>query len=120
MMYLAVPNPLSGGIDGADSKPTAFELAQNYPNPFNAKTVIAFELKEASPVKVEVFDVTGAKVATLANQQMNAGSHQLTWNAKMCHPYLLLQTDHKYSFRIEADGSNQVISEAFLKFLRYG
>lgn len=82
MMYLAVLNPLSSGIHDSGTQPTNFALAQNYPNPFNAKTVISFELKESTPVKVEVFDVTGAKVATLANQQMNAGSHQVTWNAE--------------------------------------
>jgi hypothetical protein len=82
MMYLAVPNPLSGGINDASVKPTNFTLAQNYPNPFNAKTVVSFELKEATPVKVEVFDVTGARVTTLINQRLSAGAHQVTWNAE--------------------------------------
>jgi hypothetical protein len=78
MLYLRVP---VSSIDDQPQNPANFSLAQNYPNPFNAKTIISYELKESSPVKVEVFDITGAKVATLVNQTLSAGHHQVSWDA---------------------------------------
>jgi hypothetical protein len=78
MMYYAIPV----GIDDSPLKPTNFALEQNYPNPFNSNTNISFELKTASFVKLEIFDLAGAKVVTLVNQQMASGSHQVKWSAE--------------------------------------
>jgi hypothetical protein len=83
MLYLAVPNPFPAiGIDEQSAKPSNFQLAQNYPNPFNSKTVISFELKESAKVKLEIFDITGARIASLANKEMAAGHHQVNWDAE--------------------------------------
>jgi hypothetical protein len=80
MMYLKAWMPT--GIEDETNRPVSFDLAQNYPNPFNAKTVISFELKEAAQVRIEIFDITGAKVTTLVNKEMKAGNHQVTWDAE--------------------------------------
>jgi hypothetical protein len=61
--------------------PRAFALSQNYPNPFNPSTTIKFELPEAADVQMEVFDLTGRKVATLVQERRNAGYHQVNFNA---------------------------------------
>jgi hypothetical protein len=84
MLYLTTPNPVPAiGIDDQSNKPSVFQLAQNYPNPFNSKTIISFELKEAAKVKLDVFVITGAKVATLVNnKEMAAGHHQVNWDAE--------------------------------------
>jgi hypothetical protein len=79
MMYHPI---VFGNIDDKPALPANFTLAQNYPNPFNSNTNISFELKTASSVKLEIFDLAGAKVATLVNQQMASGTHQVTWNAE--------------------------------------
>jgi hypothetical protein len=79
MMYYPI---LLSGIDDTPAKPINFTLAQNYPNPFNSRTNISFELKTASQVKLEIFDIAGAKVASLVNEQMAPGSHQVNWNAE--------------------------------------
>ena len=81
IMYLAYPNPLYLDIDEDVNRPVDFSLNQNYPNPFNASTVISYELKIDSPVTIEVFDITGAKVATLVDEVIAAGSHQMVWDA---------------------------------------
>ncbi|NOQ97944.1 MAG: T9SS type A sorting domain-containing protein [Calditrichae bacterium] len=60
---------------------TEFRLAQNYPNPFNPSTTIAFDLKQASGVTLEVFNTLGQSVATLVNDKMTAGSHEVTFDA---------------------------------------
>ncbi|MBK8981729.1 MAG: T9SS type A sorting domain-containing protein [Ignavibacteria bacterium] len=56
-------------------------LNQNYPNPFNPSTTISFSLSAESPVKLAVYDITGREVATLVNQNLQAGVHSLNWNA---------------------------------------
>ena len=82
VLYLKVQNPLLTGIDEDQSQPNSFALSQNYPNPFNARTNIEFELLENSRVELSVYDITGAKVATLVNGEMEAGVHSVNWNAE--------------------------------------
>lgn len=59
-----------------------FSLQQNYPNPFNPVTKITYTLKKAAEVKLELFNVTGRLVATLANGLQTAGRHEVTFDAK--------------------------------------
>jgi len=61
--------------------PSAFAVQQNVPNPFNPATTISFNLAKAGKTSVEVFNVAGQKVATLANGMLSAGVHSVTWNA---------------------------------------
>ncbi len=62
-------------------KPNQFGLDQNYPNPFNPSTEISFSLPNASHVSLEVFNVRGQRVATLAEGSYGAGQHTVTWDA---------------------------------------
>jgi hypothetical protein len=61
--------------------PEDFGLGQNYPNPFNPTTRIPFELATDGVVTLEIYDITGRRVATLLNEYRSAGRHQVTWNA---------------------------------------
>ena len=70
------------GIEGKEGLlPTVFSLDQNYPNPFNARTVINFGLPEPSEVELAVYNILGQKVITLVSGKMEAGYHQVNWNA---------------------------------------
>ena len=69
------------GIDTKPNLPAEFSLIQNYPNPFNAETRISFELNESAQVALEIFDITGAKVATLVDGHLPAGPHDIIWDA---------------------------------------
>jgi len=60
--------------------PTEFKLTANYPNPFNPTTTIAFELPQSSPIKIEVFNLLGQKVATLVDGYREAGRFEVVWN----------------------------------------
>ncbi|MCH8568529.1 MAG: DUF4397 domain-containing protein [Balneolales bacterium] len=59
-----------------------FELAQNYPNPFNPVTNIQFSLAENADVKLEVFNLQGQRVATLAQGKFNQGAHTVSFSAE--------------------------------------
>jgi hypothetical protein len=67
--------------DVANGVPSTFELSQNYPNPFNPSTRISFSLPHESHVTLELFNLIGARVAMLTNQQYAAGTHFVTLDA---------------------------------------
>ena len=58
-----------------------FKLDQNYPNPFNPETRIDFTLDTKSEVNLTIFNILGQEVATLVDEVIAAGSHNVTWNA---------------------------------------
>ena len=53
--------------------PTEHALGHAYPNPFNPSTEIPFELPEAGPGSLVVYDVMGREVARLVDGPMEAG-----------------------------------------------
>lgn len=65
--------------------PKLASLNQNYPNPFpnpsNPSTRIVFDLTDNANVTVEVYNVIGQKVATLADRAYERGSYPLTFSA---------------------------------------
>ncbi|MFN1836118.1 invasin domain 3-containing protein [Balneola sp. MJW-20] len=67
--------------EDADGLPSTFELYNNYPNPFNASTTIRFATPLEGPVNLEVYDVLGRKVATLADRNFQAGYHDIRWSS---------------------------------------
>ena len=73
--------PTSSGNDLADV-PAEFELRQNYPNPFNPTTQIEFSVPENADVRLDVYNVTGQRVATLVNESMSAGTHSVSFDAQ--------------------------------------
>jgi len=57
-------------------------LAQNSPNPFAGSTGIAFALARPGRVSVAVYDVSGRRVATLAEGEHDAGSFAVSWDGR--------------------------------------
>ena len=61
--------------------PSVNALAQNYPNPFNPETTIRFDLAEAAPVTLTVYDATGQTVRTLVDgERFSAGNYSRIWD----------------------------------------
>jgi len=73
----------SGAVqtDSGDPSPAA-TLGQNYPNPFNPSTSIDFSISAEGRVKAAVYDVSGRRVATLADRLFRAGPHTLRWDGR--------------------------------------
>ncbi|MFQ5606474.1 MAG: Ig-like domain-containing protein [Candidatus Zixiibacteriota bacterium] len=62
--------------------PGSYSLAQNYPNPFNPSTKIAFELPVAGEATLEIYNVLGARIATIAQGNYPAGETVVEWNGR--------------------------------------
>ena len=60
--------------------PQQHRLHQNYPNPFNPSTTIGFDLGTTSRVTLDIYDVTGRKVAELLDSPMTAGYHSVRFD----------------------------------------
>lgn len=66
--------------DDAAQIPASFDLKQNYPNPFNPSTVIRFSMSRAGHVRLNVFNLLGQKVRTLADHDYPVGNHSVNWD----------------------------------------
>lgn len=64
-----------------DVLPTAYALYQNYPNPFNNATRIEYDLKADCHVALTIHNSLGQHVATLVDENQNAGKHVVNWQA---------------------------------------
>lgn len=74
-------------IDGdfSDSPlPSEFELSQNFPNPFNPATIIRYDISpkaNGQRFALEVYNIIGQKVATLASGSARTGSYIAAFDA---------------------------------------
>jgi len=59
-----------------------FKLHQNSPNPFNPSTLITYELKSPSEVKLSVYTLTGKLVDVLVNEAQGAGNYTVEFNSQ--------------------------------------
>lgn len=69
-------------LENSGAGPNSFALHQNYPNPFNPSTTIAYDLARGTHVTLEVFNVLGQWVATLIDQQKEAGRHFINFDSR--------------------------------------
>ncbi len=65
-----------------DVAPEGYALHANYPNPFNPSTTIQFVIANQSMVKLKVFDILGRGIATLVDEELPAGAHEVIFEAK--------------------------------------
>jgi len=56
-------------------------LIQNHPNPFNPSTEIKYSIKNDNFVTIKVYDVLGKVVATLVNENKQAGFYKVSFDA---------------------------------------
>ena len=63
------------GNTRAEELPDGWSLDPSFPNPTAGPATIRFTLGDAADVRLEVYDVLGRRVATLADGPMSAGTH---------------------------------------------
>ncbi|MBO6575504.1 MAG: T9SS type A sorting domain-containing protein [Rhodothermales bacterium] len=66
--------------DPGSELPERFLLHGNYPNPFNPVTQFVFDLPYAADVRIEVFDLTGRRVALLSESLQAGEQHTIQFD----------------------------------------
>ena len=62
--------------------PNRLHLNQNFPNPFNSMTQISFQLFFHTHVLMEVYDISGRRITTLIDGNLNPGVYEVNFNAE--------------------------------------
>ncbi len=65
---------------GVLSSPTG--LTRVFPNPFSREATIAFHLQSPSDVKIVIYSLSGARVASLADAMYPSGNHTVVWDGR--------------------------------------
>jgi hypothetical protein len=99
-------------VDDEERVPEQFTLHQNYPNPFNAQTKIEFETS-GGHATLEVFDITGARVSTLVNQNLGPGRHEVIWDGRDRNGKPV--SSGVYFYRLKSAGNDDIRKMALLK-----
>ena len=94
--------------EGTAEVPAAFALEQNYPNPFNPATHIRYAVPQASPVRLEVFDMLGRLVAVLVDEMKAAGSYDVVFDASGL-------SSGVYLYKMTGDGFTQTKTLTLVK-----
>ncbi len=74
--YITIMDP-----SGVGDTPARFALDRAYPNPFNPTTTLSFALPTGRHATLEIYDVSGRRVATLVDADFPAGRHKVVWQA---------------------------------------
>ncbi|MFC1619999.1 T9SS type A sorting domain-containing protein [Candidatus Neomarinimicrobiota bacterium] len=67
-------------ISDGPGVPETFALRQNYPNPFNPNTTMEYTLTMGGLVTLDIYNILGQKVRTMANEVQAPGSYTLVWD----------------------------------------
>lgn len=101
----------ASSVDSADTPRRAW-LGAAHPNPFNPSTTIRFRLDRPGWTCLEVYGVDGRLVATLLDEQREAGEHTAVWNGvdQTGRP---VASGH-YLYRLRAPGGQRLVGHMTL------
>lgn len=72
----------SSGVGDAPGRPVRYALLRNHPNPFNPETTIVFSVPDGGRASVEVFDMTGRRVAALVDADLAGGEYRVPFDGE--------------------------------------
>jgi len=75
-----ITRPSSAASVAGANVPNIFALEQNFPNPFNPSTMIQYSIEKPVMVSLKVYDLIGGEVATLVEEQQEAGVYSVPFN----------------------------------------
>ena len=88
--------------------PLEFSLDDNYPNPFNPVTMIGFSIPRQTNVRLNIYSLTGKKLATLVNESRSAGKYSVTFDASNLSSGI-------YLYRLDTDLYTMTKKMVFIK-----
>ncbi len=88
------------GIDGVEPR---FALFQNVPNPFSPATRIVYSIPSPAHVTLDIYDVSGRRVARLVDDEQTAGEHRVAWDGRTTEGERA--ASGVYFYRLRANGS---------------
>ena len=103
----------SSTFDVSFVTPKKTSLSENYPNPFNPSTTIKYELSQAGMVSVIVYDLKGAEVTTLVNENQEADYYNILWNGLNNNGQAV--ASGRYIVKMTAPGFSETITMTLLK-----
>ncbi len=69
-------------VTDARSSEVVFRLMTAAPNPFNPQTTISYTISVVDHVRVQVVDLRGRRIATLVDEVVATGRHEVIWNGR--------------------------------------
>ncbi len=72
---------INTAVEDVGETPGTMEFSSNYPNPFHSGTKLRFELLDRAEVNLQVVDLLGRTVATLVEGSVEAGVHEVSFDA---------------------------------------
>lgn len=97
-----------GTVNVGNNIPGRFSLGQNYPNPFNPVTKFKLGVPVNTYVRLAVYDILGKEISLLISGDLNAGYHDITWDAT---PY----PSGVYFYRLETGDFTETKKMVLLK-----
>jgi photosystem II stability/assembly factor-like uncharacterized protein len=104
----------ASGVTEINSTPRGFSLGQNYPNPFSvagSSTSIPFSISMAAATRLDVFNVLGERIRTLADDNMAQGNYVISWDGRDGAGNLV--PEGVYFYRLSS-GATQVMRSAIV------
>jgi hypothetical protein len=83
----------------AKTEDVDYKVHQNYPNPFRTQTEIGFEIPYKDWVELYIYSESGKLIRRLVHEELDAGTHSVSWNGLDEYGTNTLQGMYFYTLR---------------------
>jgi len=109
--YTSVAFTLASGTSvSGNPASVAFEVAPCRPNPTAGATLFDFSIPRAGSVKLDIFDIAGRLIRTIARASLAAGRHEVSWDGRSASGRELSPGIYEARFSYEGRQSSQRIA----------
>ena len=93
--------------------PLAFTVDPPFPNPFNPSVTFRYEIFLSSDVKIDIYNISGEKINSYQQQNLQPGTHEFHWTAISASGATI--PSGIYFYTIESNGIVQSKKLIFMK-----